>query len=355
MSDDPQPAGPSTIPAFQYAYGAPTAKGRIKVECDDFIVHEQLGFEFDDEGEHVCLYIEKRDQNTADVAHALQRFANIHSTGIGYCGLKDRRAITRQWFSVHCGVHHTPDWSQLESEQLRVIDCKRHRKKLRVGSHRANYFSINLRELSCDPAELAERLLQIQSGGFPNYFGEQRFGYDGSNIDAAYAMFERLKRRRPGKFKARGKDGFLLSASRALLFNKVLSERIKAGCWNQALEGDVLQLDGRNSVFRQALDDTLRSRVAVGELHATGPLHGVGGMQPDEPALSVENQALATEPRLVQGLEGISMAAARRALRAFAVDLSWQLNDSELRLEFALRRGSYATSLIREIVQATTR
>ncbi|MFK7734083.1 MAG: tRNA pseudouridine(13) synthase TruD [Pseudomonadales bacterium] len=355
MSDVSQEVTSSAIPAFQYAFGVPTVTGRLKVECEDFVVHEELGFELDGEGEHVCLHIEKRDLNTADVAKTLQKFAGINPTGIGYCGLKDRRAITRQWFSVHCGVHQMPDWTQLESEQLRVIECKRHRKKLRVGAHRANYFSINIRELSCDPVELEERLRKIQSNGFPNYFGEQRFGYNGSNINAAHAMFERLQRRRSRKFKARGKDSFLLSASRALLFNKVLSERIQGAYWNQALEGDVLQLDGRNSVFNQALDDSLRSRVAAGELHPTGPLHGVGGMQPDGRALEIESATLATEPHLVEGLEGISMAAARRALRALAIDFSWQINSAELRLEFGLRRGSYATSLIREIVQATTR
>ncbi len=355
MSNDLHDARQSTIPEFAFAYGMPSATGRLKAECEDFVVHEELGFQLDGEGEHVCLYIEKQDKNTADVAQTLQKIANVQSTGIGYCGLKDRRAITRQWFSVHCGVHNTPDWSHLESAQLRVIDSKRHRKKLRVGSHNINRFAITLRELSADQAELERRLIQIQSSGFPNYFGEQRFGHNGSNIDAALALFKRLERRRPGKFRARGKDGFLLSASRALLFNKVLSERIQNDCWNQALEGDVLQLDGRNSVFSQVLDDDLQARVTAGELHPTGPLHGVGGLQPEALALALESQVLAAEVALVQGLEGIAMAAARRALRAFAVDLSWQINDAELRLEFALRRGSYATSLIREIVQATTR
>lgn len=136
---------------------------------------------------------------------------------------------------------------------------------------------------------------------------------------------------------------------------EVLSERIKHGCWNQALDGEVLQLDGRNSVFSQPLDDSLRTRVEAGDLHPTGPMHGVGGMQPDALCLDLESRVLATEPVLVKGLEGVSMGAARRALRTFAADLSWRFNGTELHLAFGLPRGSYATSLIREIVQATTR
>lgn len=344
-----------TIPAFQCALGHPTSTARLKERCEDFVVHEDLGFPLDGEGEHVCLYIEKRDQNTADVALALQRFAKVSSAGIGYCGLKDRRAITRQWFSVHCGVHESPDWAQLESEYLRVISSQRHGKKLRIGSHRANYFRINLQALSCAPAELEPRLQQIQLGGFPNYFGEQRFGYNGSNIDAAHAMFERLKKRRPPKFRARGKEGFLLSASRALLFNRVLSDRVGKDIWNQAIDGDVLQLEGSNSVFSQPLDELLIDRVTAAELHPTGPLHGIGGLQVSGPALALERQALSQEPVLVEGLESVSMRAARRALRALPMDLAWESNASGLSIEFGLRRGSYATSLIREIVQATAR
>ncbi len=345
----------SAIPAFRYAYGTPDATACLKATCEDFIVHEDLGFQLDGHGEHVCVYIEKRDLNTADIALALQRLTKVNSAGIGYCGLKDRRAVTRQWFSVHCGVHMTPDWAQLEAENLRVIDSKRHSKKLRIGSHRANYFSINLCELSCPPTELEARLQQIKTGGFPNYFGEQRFGYNGSNIAAAYSMFERLKKRRKRTFKARGKDGFLLSASRALLFNRALSDRIEAGLWNRAIDGDVLQLEASNSVFSQPLDDTLQNRVIAGELHPTGPLHGNGGLQPQGAALALERKAMSHDSLLVDGLEDVSMRAARRALRALAIDLSWRISGTDLRLEFGLRRGSYATSLIREIVQATAR
>jgi tRNA pseudouridine13 synthase len=74
--------------------------GVIRSNMADFRVREELGFEADGEGEHALLHIEKTDQNTADIVRQVASLAGVQESVIGFCGMKDRRAVTSQYFSV---------------------------------------------------------------------------------------------------------------------------------------------------------------------------------------------------------------------------------------------------------------
>lgn len=331
------------IPEWCYARGRPQASAVMRRSPEDFVVAEILGFDPDGDGEHAMLRIRKRGENSEHVARRLARLAAVRPVAVGYAGMKDRHAVTTQWFTVHLAGRPEPDWSELESDTIEVAEVTRHRKKLRRGALQGNHFVIILRDVSGDGGELASRLEQVRAQGVPNYFGGQRFGHD--NIDRALAMLR-------GEFRPRRHQrGLYLSAARALLFNVLLSARVGQGSWDRPLAGDVMMLDGTHSIFAiSEVDDEIAARCRRHDIHPTGPLPGCGGRQPQSEALAIEQAALQPWEELRAGLEQARVEAGRRALRALPQEFTWHFQDSALHLSFFLPAGSYATALLRELV-----
>ncbi|ALP53133.1 hypothetical protein Tel_08170 [Candidatus Tenderia electrophaga] len=336
---------PTTI-TLAHALGQPTLKGTVRATPEDFQVDEVLGFDPDGSGEHACLHIRKRGANTADVAKQLARLAGVKHMDVSYAGLKDRHAVTTQWFSVYLGNTPEPDWSQLENESVKILTATRHRRKLRRGTLKGNRFKLWLRELQGDTADLGQRLQTIAATGVPNYFGEQRFGYD--NLEKAGAMFAgRIK------VKDRNKRSIYLSAARAAIFNHVLSQRVAAGTWNCGLNGDVMMLAGSHSIFPvEQVDEDIERRIKEQDIHPTGPLWGRGALPSGAEVNTLERTCGAAHAVFCEGLERAGMRQERRALRLPLGELEWRLDGRDLWLAFFLLSGSYATAVLRELVSA---
>lgn len=341
------------IPEWRYAGQKPTCTAVMRVTEADFRVDEVLGFEADGEGEHVMLNITKTGENTEYLARQIARLAGVKNMDVSYAGQKDRHAVTTQNFTVYLSNRDEPDWNELATDRIVINSVIRHKKKLRRGALQGNRFVITLRDLKGDLVTLKESLQRIKVSGIPNYFGEQRFGRD--NIDRALAMFR-------GEFRPRKHQrGMYLSAARSLVFNAQLSERIAQKNWQTVLLGDVLMLNGSHSVFvAEELDDTLLSRCEQGELHPTGSMPGRGGKQPLLDALEIEQAVMKGYSEIIAGLDKAGVDAQRRALRVMLGEFEWRLNnsgnnsgnndDEELVLNFFLPAGSYATSVIRELM-----
>lgn len=336
-----------SLPIWPYAFGGPTGHGDIKTEADDFIVEEFLSFAPEGSGEHVFLHIEKIGENTEYVARLLARHAGVRQRDVSYAGMKDRHGRTRQWFSVWLPGKEDPDWSGVETDNLKILETVRHARKLKRGILAGNRFTLVVRNWQgdCDIAE--QQLRQIKEQGFPNYFGEQRFGHQGRNIEKALAMFQ------GGKVK-REQRSIYLSAARSYLFNLILAERVRAQTWNRALPGDVFKLNQTNSHFRaEAVDQALNERLESGDIHPTGALWGKGDSGTSGEALALEQKIVEAYPALADGLLKADLEADRRALRVMPEDLAWDFEaDGVLRLSFKLPAGSYATALLREIVDS---
>jgi tRNA pseudouridine13 synthase len=334
------------LPDWARAHGPVTLAARIRSTPEDFRVEEVLGFEADGEGPHVMLKVEKREANTHWVAAQLARHAGIPAREVGYAGLKDRHAVTVQSFTLNLDRKPEPDWSPLAGSGIKVLESKRHRRKLKTGSLEGNRFRLVLREFDGSAASLRPKLEAIKSRGVPNYFGVQRFGRGAANIEKAEAALA-------GKLRIHDRRLFslLLSAARSLVFNDVLSERVRLGSWDELMPGEVLMLDGSRSVFKaEPGDAALAARLASGDVHPTGPLWGKG-----EPMVSGEVQALesgvaARHPDITKGLERIGMERARRSLRLPVRDFAWHEEGDTLTLEFFLPAGAYATTVLRELV-----
>jgi len=338
-------------PVWQHVATPPNITADIRTHPDDFQVVEQLGFNPTGSGEHVLLQIQKRGSNTEWVARQIARFAQVKTAEVSYAGLKDRHALTTQWFSVRLGKQPDPDWSSLNCADFKVLTASRHQRKLRRGSLVGNDFQLILRNLPTDSATaLEQRLQRVQTDGIPNYFGSQRFGHDYQNLVHAAGMLEGSQR-----VKQRHQRSLYLSAARALLFNEILSLRVQSGHWNQAMVGDVMQLAGSNSVFViEAVTPEIVTRLAEVDIHPTAPLWGQGASMAQQDAAEVEQQVLTHYSTWCEGLAQAGLEQTRRPLRTMVPDLTWQWQDAQtLHLCFSLSAGTYATSVLRELVNYT--
>jgi len=330
---------------LHFAWGGPVGSGRLRTTPEDFRVEEQLAFEPGDGGEHAWLLVRKRGLNTDDVAWALARLAGVRRNAVSFSGMKDRHAETRQWFSVHLPGREDPDWSASDDPQWDVKRAVRHGRKLRPGTHRWNRFALRVQSLDADPGRLEARLEAVRAGGFPNYFGPQRFGHGGENLRKARRQLV------DGARAARRARGIHLSAARGWLFNRVLDARVADDSWCTPHVGDALMLAGTHSVFECRGDEAdVEERIRRLDLDVTGPLWGVGRQPLSAERAAWERSALGEDAELARALEGIGMTARRRALRARADALAWACTGDVLELSFSLPRGAFATSLVRELL-----
>jgi tRNA pseudouridine13 synthase len=321
--------------------------GVIRARPEDFVVDECLGFKLSGAGEHVWLRLRKRATNTEYLARALARIAGVPVRDVGYAGLKDRHAVTSQWFSVRLPGRAMEDWRGRLPDRVEVLEATRHGRKLQKGALAGNHFTVTLRDCVGDRALIARRLETIAAHGVPNYFGEQRFGRDAANVSHARAMFAGTE-----VVRDRHRRGLYLSAARAFLFNEVLARRVFEGTWSQLLDGEAVVLAGSRSFFlAEQIDDTLRSRLERHDVHPSGPLWGQGELPTGGSARALEEQVVAPYPELTRGLAAEGLRQERRALRLLPQTLTAHWPDATtLVLGFELPAGSYATTLLRELV-----
>lgn len=334
------------IPIWPFAYGQPCGQGKIRSLPEDFVVSENLSFEPSGAGEHVFLKIEKKGENTEYVARQLARFSGVRQRDIGYAGLKDRHAVTTQWFSVWLPGKPDPDWTRFESSSIKVLQALRHARKLQRGALSGNRFKLVIREWQGDNAETHERLSMIKLEGIANYFGEQRFGHAGQNVNKALSLFKGMK-------VTHEKRSLYLSAARSFLFNHILACRIRQRNWNRAIAGDVFVFGSSRSRFKpDRVAPEIISRINTKEIHPSGALWGRGDILASAEALTIELAVIERFADIAEGLIQCAVDLDRRPLRVIVEDLNWEFSgDSRLELGFTLPAGSYATALLREIIQ----
>lgn len=330
-----------------YLHGKPQGAGLLKANPEDFVVVEDLGFEPDGEGEHILVRILKNGCNTRFVADALAKFLKIHAREVSFAGQKDKHAVTEQWLCARVPGKEMPDLSAFQIEGCKVLEYARHRRKLRLGALKGNAFTLVLREVS-HRDDVEARLQAINTRGVPNYFGAQRFGIGGSNLQGALRWAQSN-----APVRDRNKRSFWLSAARSALFNQIVNERVKKPDFNQVVDGDALQLAGRGSWFVATQEEQaeLQRRVDEKELMITAALPGSGEWGTLRDALAFEEAAIADEGELQSLLLREKVEAARRAMLLYPQQLRWNWwDDVTVELRFWLPAGSFATSVVRELI-----
>ncbi len=308
---------------FAYAYGGPESSALFRRSPEDFVVNEIIDQPISGEGEHFWLRIRKRGENTDWIAKKLANYFSVRTMDVGYGGKKDRHAVTTQWFSIYLPKsEHTIDWPafiNMSGVDAELLESGSHKSKLKKGDHNANTFVIRLHELS-HPELLPDTLSKIQSNGVPNYFGEQRFGRDGGNLEKVTQWVAD-----PRSIRNKSLRGLIISSARSYLFNTVLSKRIQDDTWTRVLPGDTETVS------------------------ASGPLWGRGRSK-----ASLETEAL--ESGLIEGfsewcsaLENVGLNQERRLLALKPSELSWSIDGNSIEIEMTLGSGEYATSVLREL------
>jgi tRNA pseudouridine13 synthase len=329
------------------AHGAPLPPAEFKATPEDFHVDEQLSFEPSGTGPHWLLRVEKRTANTRWVAAQIARLAGVQASDVGYAGLKDRHAVAVQWFSVPNRAMSADSWTEVRTAEFKVLEAHANLRKLRRGALSGNRFRIRLRNVTWTREQLDSKLDALRAHGAPNYFGPQRFGRDGYNLDRVAAWVQSGVAPR-----GRAERGFALSAARSLVFNALLARRVEAGDWSQLSPGDVASLDGSGSHFSVAsVDDELRRRLSVFDVHPSGPLWGRGCPASLGQALQHELEVSRELAAVADLLAAEGLTQERRALRCAIRELTALRDASTLTLSFSLGRGQFATAVLREICE----
>lgn len=366
----PEPEQPVLSTAFPSAYRLPALSGIFRQSPQDFCVDEVLGFPLTGQGEHQCLHVEKISHNTHWVLAALAEYAGVSEKDIGYCGRKDRHAITRQWFSLYCPpvsklspelARQPVDWTQFSMEGVQILSVDKHAKKLRLGDHAHNQFTITLKDVrtgtgSCrspfpspshssiatasaslaehealpslsseDQQNITAEIIRTLKQGVPNYFGAQRFGREGNNLVMANDWLVR------GISPPRKQRSMILSAARSYIFNQVLAHRVSNGTWKTALVGDV-----------------------VNAVYPTGPLWGRGRLATKDDALEMEKIAIGDLAQWCERLEHLGLNQERRELVLTPDEIEVQWKGNDLYLSFSLPSGTFATAILAEVAQLVT-
>lgn len=309
---------------FPPSVSPPLVRAVLRARPEDFVVEERCPVVPAPGGEHLWVRVRKRGWNTPDVARVLARAAGLRVRDVGYAGLKDRNALTTQWFSLWLRNRREPGLTRLP-EGVEVLERVRCARKLRRGAHTGNRFMVRLHAVEGDGPALQRTLERMAAEGFPNYFGPQRFGRNGRNVAQALVLFRCGVGEGPRHLRS-----IRISAARAWIFNHVLAERVAEGSWSSLIDGDLPEGFGA----------------------PTGPLWGVGGSPATGRAGLLEVGVAARFAELRDGLERTGMAPQRRALVARPEGLSWALDEPPggLTLRFGLGPGVYATALLAELV-----
>ena len=328
---------------FPPAFTAPLT-GLFRVKPEDFIVNEQMAIELSGVGEHLWVLVRKTGANTDWVAGQLARCAAVPASEVGYAGLKDRHAVTTQWFSIQLPGKADPDFSTLPAE-IEIVKQQRHDKKLKRGALLSNEFILTLTGCSGDFAAAEAICQQIKQRGIPNYYGEQRFGHNHGNLTKAQRWFESTFNP-----KQRNQRSLYLSAARSWIFNHVLAARVEQDTWDKRVEGDIFMFEGGSAWFADDASAELSDRLAQLDIHPTGVLWGRGELPTQSVVRALEAEQAAKFPILCAGLEKQGLKQERRALRIKVAELEFkQLAEDTVRLSFSLPAGAYATVLLEQL------
>jgi len=342
---------------------------------EDFEVEEQLAYQPSGVGDHVYLWVEKRERTSDQVAGQIARAAGCRASDVGYAGRKDRYAIARQWFSAP-GLD-PGSAGRLELDGAVVLGARRHSHRLRTGKLKANRFRLVVR--SIDPSSIARlerRLAALARWGFANRFGTQRFGAAGDNADRGRELLERGARPRD-----RRAARFLVSALQSAVFNRLLERRAElfgasgpgdlenAGRRpvDRLLTGDLAMKTDSGGVFEVLEPEVEQPRADAAEISPTGLLFGrkarlAGGVVGELERAVLGEWRLGQTPRI----RGLRFDGARRCLREHPADLAWSFEapsaadsgaadrreqERALQLCFGLASGSYASVLLEELFE----
>ncbi len=334
----------------------PGIGGQIKKEPEDFEVEEVPAYEPCGSGDHLFLWIEKREMGADYFVKQVAKRLGIDSREVGTAGLKDRHAVTRQMVSVPVTVEEKV--GELDGDGIQVLQVNRHTNKLKTGHLHGNKFRVLIRDVTPDgPLEntVSAVLAEIERQGMPNFYGPQRFGHDGETSDAGFAMLRgesqpKSQKKKPTSFFKR----LALSAAQSALFNAYLANRLNEGLFRKVLAGDVMSKWPVGGMFVVEDVEAEQARFDAREIVTSGPIFGKK-TYPAKLEAAERETAILSDFQLtsdVFGQFGKLTLGTRRHNLVYVEGLSFEVEPEGVRLSFQLPAGCYATVLLREVVKS---
>ena len=322
--------------------------GIIKAEAGRFVVEEIPLYEPGDTGDHVYLRLRREGMNTKDICRELAKVFGLREEDIGCAGQKDKHAVAVQTFSLYMPKLAAEEVARRTADQLpvEVLWARRHVNKIRTGHLLGNSFAVVVEEC-CDDALEKARAVWTKMGrtGLPNFYGPQRFGAGGENIARGKAA---LQGRGPkGKWLRR----FLLSSYQAYMFNHWLAERMKCGWFDRLLTGDVAKKTDTGGLFTVEDAEVEAPRFAAGEITYTGPIYGAKMRWAEGEPGALERRIMEDHQVTESMLKKARLDGSRRPARLNLDGLTVEEHEAGLLFRFALPKGAYATTVIREFTK----
>ena len=333
----------------------PGIGGVLRAAPDDFVVEEVPLYEAQGDGQHLYVNITKVGLTTKEVQIGLERLFGLNKGDVSFAGMKDKRARTTQTFSLSVG-HKPPVFAEMAGARIEaslpvtVNWVRFHRNKLKPGHLLGNRFVIRIRDVSAAPKEalpqaqaIVERLKAV---GLPNYFGSQRLGEGGANVRQGWAILHGERGKRD-----RWLQRFLISAYQSYLCNRYLAERLQRGYFGQLLAGDVAKKYATGGMFDVVDVAAEQPRYAAQEISFTAPLYGPRMWMAKDDAAELENEVLQHAQVTLEDFGRVHVEGTRRMGRLLVTDLAVAADDEGLVLRFELRKGAFATTVLREVMK----
>jgi tRNA pseudouridine13 synthase len=333
----------------------PGVGGVLRATPDDFVVEEVPLYEAQGDGQHLYVNITKVGLTTKEVQIGLERLFGLKKGDVSFAGMKDKRARTTQTFSLSVG-HKPAEFAETAGGRIeaslpvKVNFVRFHRNKLKLGHLLGNRFVIRIRELAVPSAQalsLAQAVVgRINQVGLPNYFGVQRLGESGANVRQGIAILQGERAKRD-----RWLQRFLISAYQSYLCNRYLARRVERGDFGRLLAGDVAKKYATGGMFDVVDVEAEQPRYAAQEIGFTAPLYGPRMWMAKAEAGALEEEVLRTAQVTLEDFGRVHVEGTRRMGRLLATDLAVAADDDGLVLRFELRKGAFATTVLREVMK----
>ncbi len=349
-----------------YSLGHSVIDFHFKQSARDFVVEEIPLYEFSNEGEHLVLYVRKKNTSTSEMIGQIARYLGIKNKDIGYAGLKDKHAMTKQYISLHKKYEDAMD--SFENENIKILSKTYHNNKIRIGHLKGNRFFIRVKKVNpTDAKKIDEALKKISKYGMPNFFGYQRFGNDGDNHILGEKIAKGEKKERNPRVRT-----LLINAYQSHLFNLWLSRRLEINTLINNFEPSELEniLNMPNEEVAKLKSQKHPFKLISGDImehYPFGRLFDFEGSEHDferfnNRDISITGLLCGKKTKIASDIAGtiekefneeVNVDGARRYAWVYPTEVEGRFKDQEAQYEFnfTLPKGSYATVLIEEIAK----
>jgi tRNA pseudouridine13 synthase len=327
--------------------------GRIRAHPEDFVVEEVALYEPSGSGSHLYVNITKRNQTTRDIQLQLAELFDLRPENIGTAGLKDKYALTTQTFSVLFERNNLRPNDAVEliegSLDIKVNWAKYHVNKIRAGHLIGNRFKALITDIRMPTSRATEKSWRIAEAihmkGLPNYYGEQRIGRSGKNVQEGWAILQGQK-----KFTDRWLSKLLVSGYRSYLCNRYLAERVRRGLFGKLLLGDIGKKHKTGGIFWVNDPENEQPRYDAQEISFTAPMYGYQMSQPLGEAAALEAEILEESEMSLERFKRMRVKGTRR-LGRLTPRIEVTKVPRGVQISFMLHKGGFATTLLREFMK----